>query len=159
MQFGVLNPFLAGGGTRRSPPPYPAEAHSLEGAVLRTPILIVEDEVLIAWTLRDMLGGIGFTDVRMARDADEAIALAAAHRPGLLICDVNLGAGADGIAAAARIRAGRHVPVLFITGYAGEEIRTRIEAELPGAPLMRKPIEAGPLARCVREVLEAPTRH
>ena len=148
---------LASGGGRRPSPLRPGRAVWLEGVDLDAPVLIVEDEVLIAWTLHDILGGMGFGDVRMARDGAEAQALAGERAPGLLICDVNLGPGDDGVATAARILARGRVPVLFITGYAGDEIRARIEAEIPGAPLLRKPIESGPLARSLREAFNNPT--
>ncbi|MEO6153219.1 MAG: response regulator [Croceibacterium sp.] len=120
-----------------------------------TPILIVEDEVLIAWTLHDMVVEMGFADVRLARNGAEAVALAADRHPGLLICDVNLGAGDDGVATAARIRATEWAPVLFITGYAGDDIRARIDSAVFGAALLRKPIEPRPLAAQLRAALLA----
>ena len=129
----------------------------LEGVDLDAAVLIVEDEVLIAWTLHDILSAMGFADVRMAPNATEAVQLAEERPPGLLICDVNLGPGDDGVATAARILAGSATPVLFITGYAGDDIRARIALELPGAPLMRKPIESAPLSRCLREVFKRRT--
>lgn len=118
---------------------------------LETSILIVEDEVLIAWSLHDMLVEMGFVDVRVARDGDEAVELAGVCHPGMLICDVNLGAGDDGVATAIRLRSMAWVPVLFVTGYAGDDIRSRIDQMIGAAPLMRKPIQPRPLARCLSE--------
>ena len=144
---------------RRSPPAARQGAGAVEGLPLETPVLVVEDEVLIAWTLYDMLEAMGFSNVRVARDAKEALALAAERQPGLLICDINLGPGEDGVSAAARIRALGHVTVLFITGYAGTEIRSQIDRTIAGAPLLRKPIELQTLADCLRHVLLGPTPH
>lgn len=143
----------------RLPPSRPRIGPELQGVPLDAPVLIVEDEVLIAWTLHDMLAEMGFTDVQIARDAREAVARAADRRPRLLICDVNLGSGDDGIAAAASICSSERVPVLFISGYAGDEIRERIEVSMAGAPLLRKPIQPSPLARCLMQLFGKPTPH
>lgn len=148
------SPQLIHSGDRPPPPLSPSSAQSARDALpLDCSVLVVEDEVLIAWTLHDMLVELGFADVRVARDGKEAVELATGRHPGMLICDVNLGAGDDGVATAARIRAMEWVPVMFVTGYAGEEIRARIDGVLAGAPLLRKPIEARPLARTLREAL------
>jgi len=142
------------------PPPAARRAAGAADALPRdTPILIVEDEMLIAWTLHDMLEAMGFADVRMARDAQEALALAAERHPGLLVCDINLGPGENGVSAAARIRARGHTSVLFITGYAGAEIRSQIDRVIAGASLLRKPIEFQTLADCLRQLLLGPKPH
>ena len=141
---------------RRPPPTARRRAGPPDALPLELPVLVVEDEALIAWMLHDMLEAMGFTDVRVARDANEALALAAESHPGLLICDINLGPGEDGVSAAARIRAREHAAVLFITGYAGAEIRSQIDRAVAGAPLLRKPIEFHTLAECLRQVLLGP---
>ena len=141
----------------RHPPPDARRSGGAADALpLDKPVLLVEDEALIAWTLHDMLEAMGFADVRVARDANEALAFAGERHPGLLICDINLGPGEDGISAAARIRARGHAAVLFITGYAGAEIRSQIDQAIAGAPLLRKPIEFHTLADCLRQVLLGP---
>lgn len=131
----------------------------LEDVALDTPVLVVEDETLIAWMMEDLLGEFGFTDVRLARGFAEAVTQAAERRPGLLICDINLGGEYSGIDAAAAICTGGAVPVAFITGYAGDHVEERIEAAVGPAPLLRKPIQAEPLAAALRALLGAPPRH
>jgi CheY-like chemotaxis protein len=144
---------------RRRPPTARRRPGAPDALPLETPVLVVEDEALIAWMVHDMLETMGFADVRVARDANEALALAAERHPGLLICDINLGPGEDGVSAAARIRARGQVAVLFITGYAGAEIRSQIDQAVAGAPLLRKPIEFRTLADCLRRVLLGPKPH
>jgi len=146
------------GGT--GPVPGPGEeTRPLTEAMLATPVLVVEDEVLIAWVLQDMLADMGFADVRLARDHRQALELAAERAPGLLICDVNLGSGPDGIETARAIREGRAVPVLFVTGYTATGIQARIEDAVGPAPLMRKPIQPGLLAAALREALSGAGPH
>lgn len=141
---------------RWPPPAARRRAGGGDALPLETPVLVVEDEALIAWMVHDMLESMGFADVRVARDAKEALALAGELHPGLLICDINLGPGEDGVSAAARIRARGHAAVLFITGYAGADIRSQIDQAVAGAPLLRKPIEFSTLADCLRQVLLGP---
>lgn len=141
---------------RRPPPAARRSGGAADALPLAIPVLIVEDEALIALMLYDMLEAMGFADVRLARDASQALALSAERHPGLLICDINLGPGEDGVCAAAKIRAKGHAAVLFITGYAGAEIRSQIDQAITGAPLLRKPIEYHTLADCLRHVLLGP---
>ncbi len=127
-------------------------------ALFATPILIVEDESMIAWMIENVLCDAGFTSVDMAATGEEAEAAAAASRPGLLISDVNLGAGKDGIAAATAIRsasagAAAALPVIFVTAYADPAMRDRVAAALPGAQLLRKPVDQAALLRAVMRAL------
>ncbi|ATY33813.1 response regulator [Sphingomonas psychrotolerans] len=115
-------------------------ATHLEGVDLDTPLLVVEDEAMIAWMVETMLEEMGFRSIAIAATGDQAIALAGSTPPGLIVTDINLGPGLDGIAAAAAIRAERPAPVIFITGYAGAEAYARIQGEVPGAALLRKPV-------------------
>lgn len=112
----------------------------LEGVDLDTPLLVIEDEAMIAWMVETMLEEMGFRSIAVAATGDRAIALAGTTPPGLIITDINLGPGLDGIAAAATIRVERPAPVIFITGYAGAEAYARIQGEVPGAALLRKPV-------------------
>lgn len=159
MLFSHLNAQSDDSSRSTVPAPATTRGSAAEALPLDTAILIVEDEVLIAWTLDDLLTDLGFRDVRVARDSEEAVSLAQERLPGLLICDVNLGKGDDGVATAARIRALAWVPALFITGYAGDEIRARIDQYIAGAPLLRKPIEPQPLQRILRQVFKQERPH
>lgn len=123
-------------------------------ATLATPVLIVEDEMLIAWRLHDLFEDLGFSDIRTAADSSTAIDTAADAAPGLLICDVNLGSGPDGLETAAKLRAESAVPVIFITGYAAEEIAARVRKLAPDAELLRKPVEVERLLPALRRCLE-----
>lgn len=149
-------PLFAASGRGKPPPTAQDGPSPFTPTVLATPVLIVEDELLIAWTIYEMLEDLGFTDLRLARDSAQALAMADELQPGLIVCDVNLGDGPDGIATAAALRAKGELPVLFVTGYAGEELRARLAGEVPGALLLRKPIEPAPLARHLAKLLRGP---
>jgi CheY-like chemotaxis protein len=77
-----------------------AAAATPEARSVNFPILIVEDDYLIALGLEAALLDAGFTVIGVAASADEDISLAAAHRPSLVIMDIRLSGKRDGIDAA-----------------------------------------------------------
>lgn len=80
-------------------------------------ILLIEDEPVIAMDLRLLVQRCGHRVVGVAASESEALRLARERRPGLILADVNLGRGGDGITAVRRILAEVEVPVIFITAY------------------------------------------
>jgi len=82
-----------------------------------TRVLIIEDEPIIALDIQELVERCGHSVVGIAATETEAVEIAQAERPGLVLADINLGAGGDGANAVARIL--RHVtaPVIFVTAY------------------------------------------
>jgi PAS domain S-box-containing protein len=81
-------------------------------------ILIVEDQVIIAEDLKDLLISLGYRVSGIAATGDEAIALVNVSLPDLILMDINLGEnGIDGIETAKRILAQVFVPIIYLTGY------------------------------------------
>lgn len=62
-------------------------------------------------------------------------------RPDLVLMDIHLEGGMDGIKAAGQIHAGCRIPVVFLTAYADDETLRRAQASLPFGYLV-KPVEA-----------------
>lgn len=139
-------------------PPVSAARRGADGAGVdvHAPILIVEDEVMIAWMLETLLEDAGFDAIAIASDGDSALAQAARLRPALLISDINLGAGIDGVEVATRIAGGSGVPVLFVSAYADDAARARIAQGVPRAVLLRKPIDQSAFLAAVFSALAAP---
>ncbi len=63
-------------------------------------VLIVEDQMLIAWHLNDLIEGAGHRVLAIARDPAEAMEAAAKQRPDLALMDVRLHGGTSGLEAA-----------------------------------------------------------
>lgn len=122
--------------------------------MLKTDVLIVEDEMMIAWQMLGLLEDMGFTSVRTVGKHSEAMSAVKARSPSLFICDVNLGGGPDGIATAAAVAAITSIKAIFVTGYAGEDISARVSAFDPRAKLLRKPIQSKFLRTAIYEVLQ-----
>ncbi len=106
-------------------------------------VLIIEDEPIIAMDLQQLVESAGHEVVGLAASEDEAVAIAEAERPTLVLADVNLGKGGDGAAAVARILARHGAPVIFVTAYP-ERLLTGTAVE--PAFVITKPFEPTTLA-------------
>jgi len=105
-----------------------------------TSVLVVEDELIFALDLKQTLSGLGYEIVGMASSVPDAVHLALTRRPGLVLMDINLGPGGDGIAAAAEINRCIDVPIVFLTAYADGEILRRAGHVAPYGYLV-KPVQ------------------
>lgn len=120
----------------------------------RPRILVVEDERIIAFTLSQMLTTQGYEVVGVVYTGEEAIVKAGSARPDLVLMDVNLGAGIDGIEAAAMIRERFQVPSLFLTAFVDDEVLRRVPA-VTSAAVLTKPFQALDLKNAIEFALTA----
>jgi signal transduction histidine kinase len=111
-------------------------------------VLYVEDEELVRRVGERALARAGFA-VSAAQTAAEARQLADRQRPDILVTDVVLPGGVDGITLAEGLRdRWPSLPVLLVSGYS--------EREPPDwAPLLAKPFEPNQLAGAVAALLRA----
>jgi two-component system, response regulator PdtaR len=91
-------------------------------------VLIVEDDVLLSTVVEDALTYQGYAVVGTARSAEEAISMAVAHGPDLVLMDVRLLGNSDGIAAAEEILERTGIRCLIATGQT--DARTKERAAL-----------------------------
>ena len=103
-----------------------------------THILVVEDQRAAAGALKMRLRGLGYDVSAVARDGIEAIEKAAALRPDLILMDIRLGDGIDGIEAARRIRSKLDIPVVFLSAHVDQKLLDRARATRP-AGFINKP--------------------
>ena len=80
-------------------------------------ILIVEDELIIAEDMSDMLKDMGYEVVGNVMDANEALACLSNTVPDLILLDINLGGKKDGIMLAAEINEKYQIPFIFTTSH------------------------------------------
>ncbi|MBS0411472.1 MAG: response regulator [Proteobacteria bacterium] len=111
-------------------------------------VLIVEDELMIAMLVEDMLADLGCAVVGPAHTLEAALK-AAETEPDIdaALLDVNL-AGQPVFPVADALRS-RGAPLIFSTGY-GEAGLRDVDA---GAPVLQKPFRAGDLARALQNAL------
>jgi two-component system cell cycle response regulator DivK len=91
-------------------------------------ILLIEDTEDNRQIIRDLMAGTGY-ELLEAEDGETGVAMAAAHRPDLILMDIQLPV-VDGYEATRRIKSDpalRHIPVIAVTSYAlsGDEVRAR----------------------------------
>ena len=115
-----------------------ARGHLRAGAA--TEVLIIEDEPVIAMDIEELVISCGHKIVGIAGTEAEAVELAELHRPGLILADINLGAGGDGMAAVSRIMQHHYAPVIFVTAYperllTGEALEPAFVITKPFEPL------------------------
>ena len=94
-----------------------AQACAAIGEMIRSRILIVEDEPLIAMHLQLLMEDMGHEVVAVAVSHDEAVQAASEHEIDLLLSDIQLANGSSGIDAAKVIVAQHRMPVIFITAF------------------------------------------
>ena len=83
----------------------------------RARVLIIEDEPIIAMDIETIVRDLGHSVVGVAVTRDEAVSLALAKRPGLVLADIQLADDSSGIDAVKDILAEFQVPVIFITAF------------------------------------------
>lgn len=109
-------------------------------------ILVVEDEMTIAFMIEDMLADLGHEVVDLAMRLTDALDAAERLDFDLAIIDVNL----DGHRSfpVADILIGRSIPFAFATGYG----KLGIEEAYRDRPVLAKPFLSGDLAKLVVSV-------
>lgn len=84
---------------------------------LKTQVLIIEDEPIIAMDLEGIVRDLGHEVTGIAVTRDEAVAQAREIEPGLVLADIQLADDSSGIDAVQDILAVLDVPVIFITAF------------------------------------------
>ena len=98
---------------------------------MKTKILVVEDEGLIALDLKNRLEKAGYLVPTLADNFEDAVASVERDRPSMVLMDIRLRGNQDGIQAAHHIRRKFDVPVIFVTAYADRETLKRARVTEP----------------------------
>jgi len=110
-------------------------------------VLIAEDETIIRLDLRGQLEAAGYLVCAEARDGEEAVELARATEPDIILLDVKMPV-LDGIEAARRILQERAVPILLLTAYTEEKL-VRRAADTGVFAYLVKPFSANELVPAI----------
>jgi diguanylate cyclase (GGDEF)-like protein/PAS domain S-box-containing protein len=121
-------------------------------APLPANLMLVEDERIVAYDLKNQLQSMGYTVCAMVASGEQAMERVPLDIPDLVLMDIHLEGGIDGIDAAIRIQAEHKIPVIFLTAYAEDETLRRALASRPFGYLI-KPCEARELHAMIQMAL------
>lgn len=112
-------------------------------------VLIVEDEAIVAEDLSDQLTDMGYYICGIADNCADALRLAEQHRPQVVMMDIVIKGGVDGIITAEKIARRFQIPVVFATAYSDASTIARAARAAPYG-YITKPYQA----RDVRAAIE-----
>ena len=116
-------------------------------------LLVVEDEIITARDLQDSLEELGYDVPDIASSGGEALDLAAALQPDLVLMDINLGADRrDGVEIARELRERFGLPVIYLTAYADQATLARASMTAP-LGYLTKPFERRELHATIQMAL------
>lgn len=110
-------------------------------------VLVVEDEILVAWLLGDMLAELGCVVVGPAARVNQALAMVEAEAIDAAVIDLNLNGQrsypiADALAA-------RGVPFVISTGYQADRLQDGYET----VPVLQKPFKGSELGAVLNNLM------
>jgi two-component system, response regulator PdtaR len=109
--------------------------------------LIVMSEFIIALDLQWTLDQLGVEVCGLARDVKAGLRMASELAPDVVFVDVDF--DVQGIELAKELRDVYYTPVIFVGGYIGAQVASKIRQELPGVPLLQRPVSSQELAQSI----------
>jgi two-component system, response regulator PdtaR len=129
----------ASGSIPPAPPDQPESARQLVKDGRPLAVLIVEDDPVVGEYFSDAVQEFGGHIIGVAAEPSDAFGLVVEHRPDVVIMDVRLKNGHDGLHAADAMRLLYRTPIVFCTGCGDAETIRRIE-QFGGCEYLLKPV-------------------
>jgi len=107
---------------------------------VKTKILIVEDESIVAKDFPQRLRSLGYDVLSIASTGESAINQIEKNRPDIVLMDIKLKSGMDGIETAEHIHNRLDIPVVYLTAYADDRTLERAKITEPFGYII-KPVE------------------
>ena len=103
-------------------------------------IIIVEDELIIAEDMKEMLLNMQYEVIGIANGCDEAEQILSRDIPDIALIDINLRGDENGISLAMSIRKRYDIPIIFITSFSDKATVERAKQVKPNGYIV-KPFE------------------
>ena len=114
-------------------------------------VMIVEDEAIIALDIKEILKRSGFHISAIVATGAAAIKKAKELKPDLILMDVMLGRGINGIQAAGEIRKAQNIPVIFISSFSDNHAVSNAYEVSPYGYLV-KPFDETELVKKINDI-------
>jgi two-component system, LytTR family, response regulator LytT len=99
--------------------------------------LIVEDELLIAELISEILTTAGHANIRFASTVDEALNEINIERPDMILTDINLESDKSGIDLGNILNEKYKIPFIYVTSHSSPEIIGKAKHTLPNAYIVK----------------------
>ena len=116
-------------------------------------ILIVEDEVIVAWDIKETLEKLGHTVIDPVVSGAEALGSAVNDSPDLVLMDIRLEGDIDGITAGDEIYQQLKIPIVYLTAHADEFTLARATRTNPFGYII-KPFQSQSLQSTIEVALQ-----
>lgn len=100
-------------------------------------VLIVEDELLVAENISDILQYNGYTVCGIADHAEQALGMVKTENPNLIVCDIYIKGSKTGIQLVEDIIRISSIPVIFLTAFADQKTIQQAAVTSPAAYLVK----------------------
>jgi two-component system, cell cycle sensor histidine kinase and response regulator CckA len=107
-------------------------------------ILVVEDNAIISLDIQRQLQSLGYRDSKAVESGRDALELIPEMLPDLILMDIVLGEGIDGVETAGIINERFNIPVVYLTAHSDESTLERAKITNPFGYIL-KPFKAGEL--------------
>jgi CheY-like chemotaxis protein len=119
--------------------------------MVKRKILIVEDEFILYWSLREIFERRGYEVCDIITTGKGAITIAEKEKPDVIIMDINLDGKMNGIEAGIKIKTRFGIPIIYLTGYSENELMEKSKEANPIGYLI-KPIDVRALLSMIESI-------
>lgn len=116
---------------------------------MSTRVLLIDDHPVVRAGLRAIIEARGFTVVGEASTGEEALVLASELHPDVVLCDLRMGAGMDGVATTAALRRMPLAPAVLILTTFDHDAQIIRAIEAGAAGYLLKDVDNDTIARAI----------
>ena len=100
-------------------------------------ILVVEDDPIISFDIAKQLRNLDYEVLGQAYDAEAALEILAAKQPDLVLLDIDLGGGKNGIDIAQHLQREGTIPFIFLTSFADRGTLSKAKETQPSGYIVK----------------------
>lgn len=122
-------------------------------------ILVVDDEYQVAHEIQAALNQLGYTNVHMAFNSEDARLMANQYRPAIILMDIKMSGPLNGVNTANLIRTDYGIRSIFVTGYSKDKDVLRSAQGSSPYEVLGKPVDPARLSEVLEIAFSSPEIH